>query len=88
MTETTSVRTDTTESVAEFAERARAWLADNLPRVDPANPPDADRGEEGPWLRARELQKKLYEGWIRRHLLPARIRRDGTSDRIPEGVRH
>ena len=61
MTETTSVRTDTTESVAEFAERARAWLADNLPRVDPANPPDADRGEEGPWLRARELQKKLYE---------------------------
>ncbi len=62
MTETTSVRTDTTESVAEFAERARAWLADNLPRVDPANPPDADRGEEGPWLRARELQKKLYEG--------------------------
>ena len=62
MTETTSVRTETTESVTEFAERARAWLADNMPRIDPANPPDADRGEEGPWLRARELQKKLYEG--------------------------
>ena len=62
MTETTSVRTDTTESVAEFAERARVWLADNMPRIDPANPPDADRGDEGPWLRARELQKKLYEG--------------------------
>jgi alkylation response protein AidB-like acyl-CoA dehydrogenase len=37
-------------------------LADNVARIDPADPPDADRGEEGPWLRARELQKKLYEG--------------------------
>jgi alkylation response protein AidB-like acyl-CoA dehydrogenase len=62
MTETTSAPTETTESVAEFAERARAWLAEHMPRIDPANPPDADRGEEGPWLRARELQKKLYEG--------------------------
>jgi alkylation response protein AidB-like acyl-CoA dehydrogenase len=62
MTETTSTTTTTTESVAEFAARARVWLAANMPRVDPANPPDADRGAEGPWLRARELQKKLYEG--------------------------
>ena len=54
MTETTSVEA--------FAERAGAWLADNMPRIDPANPPDADRGEDEPWLRARELQKKLYEG--------------------------
>lgn len=50
------------ESVEEFGARARAWLADNMPRIDPANPPDADRGEEGPWLRARELQKKLHAG--------------------------
>jgi alkylation response protein AidB-like acyl-CoA dehydrogenase len=62
MTETTSAPTETTETVDEFAARARAWLADNMPRIDRANPPDADRGEEGPWLRARELQKKLYEG--------------------------
>jgi len=62
MTETTSVSTQTGESVAEFAARARAWLAENMPRIDPENPPEADRGEEGPWLRARELQKKLYEG--------------------------
>jgi hypothetical protein len=62
MTETTSATTETTESVEEFAARARAWLADNMPRIDPANPPEADRGEEAPWLRARELQKKLYEG--------------------------
>jgi alkylation response protein AidB-like acyl-CoA dehydrogenase len=62
MTETTSKPIETTESVAEFAARARAWLAANMPRIDPANPPEVDRGEEAPWLRARELQKKLYEG--------------------------
>jgi alkylation response protein AidB-like acyl-CoA dehydrogenase len=62
MTETTSAPTETAESVEEFAARARAWLADNMPRIDPDNPPEADRGEEAPWLRARELQKKLYEG--------------------------
>ena len=39
MTETTSAPTETTESVAEFAARARAWLAENMPRIDPANPP-------------------------------------------------
>ena len=51
-----------TESVAEFAARARKWLSENMPSVDPSNPPDADRGEEGPWLRARELQRKLWDG--------------------------
>ena len=61
MTETTSAPA-TTESVAEFAARAKAWLEENMPRIDPANPPEADRGEEAPWLRARELQKKLYDG--------------------------
>jgi alkylation response protein AidB-like acyl-CoA dehydrogenase len=62
MTETTSAPAEATESVEEFAARARRWLADNMPRIDPANPPEADRGAEAPWLRARELQKKLYEG--------------------------
>lgn len=61
MTETTSVD-PTTETVEEFKQRAAAWLAANVPTIDPMNPPDADRGEDGPWLRARELQKKLYEG--------------------------
>jgi alkylation response protein AidB-like acyl-CoA dehydrogenase len=60
MTETTAV--STTETVEEFAARAKTWLAENMPRIDPANPPEADRGEEGPWLRARELQRKLYDG--------------------------
>ena len=62
MTETTSAPTEITESVAEFAARARAWLAQNMPRIDPTNPPPADRGEEEPWQRARELQKRLHEG--------------------------
>ncbi|BBZ40691.1 acyl-CoA dehydrogenase family protein [Mycobacterium conspicuum] len=51
-----------TESVAEFAARARTWLADNMPAIDPASPPAAPRDEPGPWQRARELQKRLYEG--------------------------
>jgi alkylation response protein AidB-like acyl-CoA dehydrogenase len=60
MTETTSA--PVTESVAEFAARARAWLAGNMPGIDPARPPDADRGKDRPWQRARELQKRLHEG--------------------------
>ena len=51
-----------TETPAEFAARARAWLAENMPPVDPADPPVADRGAESAWQRARELQKRLYEG--------------------------
>ena len=63
MTGTTSVQAGApTETVTEFAERARAWLADNMPRIDPAHPPEADRGAEAPWLRARELQRRLYAG--------------------------
>jgi alkylation response protein AidB-like acyl-CoA dehydrogenase len=60
MTEAASV--SVTESVADFAARARAWLAENLPRINPTDPPGSDRGEEAPWQRARELQKQLYEG--------------------------
>ena len=60
MTETTTTSqgrpAEITETVEEFAARARAWLAENMPRIDPDNPPNADRGEEEPWLRARELQ--------------------------------
>ena len=62
MTETTSAPTETKESVAEFGARASGWLAENMPRIDPNVPPGAERGDEAPWLRARELQKKLYEG--------------------------
>ena len=52
-----------TESVAQFAERARRWLADNMPRVpDPANPPYGDRGEADSWQHVRQLQRRLYDG--------------------------
>ncbi|WP_068273703.1 acyl-CoA dehydrogenase family protein [Aldersonia kunmingensis] len=51
-----------TESVQEFAARAREWLAENMPRLDPENPPVAGRGDEAAWKRARELQQLLYSG--------------------------
>lgn len=51
-----------TESVREFADRARVWLADNMPAVDPHSPPAAPRDEEWAWQRARELQKRLHDG--------------------------
>src|ERR1700722_16281861 len=51
-----------TETVAEFAARARIWLADNMPTIDPESPPEAPRHEHGPGQRARELQKRLCDG--------------------------
>ncbi|MFY2862100.1 acyl-CoA dehydrogenase family protein [Mycobacterium sp. THU-M104] len=51
-----------TETVAEFATRARAWLAENMPAIDPDCPPTAPRDDERAWARARELQKRLHEG--------------------------
>jgi alkylation response protein AidB-like acyl-CoA dehydrogenase len=50
------------ESVEQFAARAREWLADNMPRLDPDNPPRAGRDDEGAWERARELQQRLHAG--------------------------
>ncbi len=51
-----------TESVEAFAARARAWLAEHMPRLGPANPPLAARGDDAAWHRVRELQKRLYSG--------------------------
>ena len=50
------------ESVDEFRARAKAWVAQNLPPIDRDNPPAVHRDEEQSWQRARELQKRLYEG--------------------------
>ncbi|WP_024804547.1 acyl-CoA dehydrogenase family protein [Nocardia sp. BMG51109] len=47
------------EPVAEFRERARIWLRDNLP---PAPPPEGDSYSEEAWNRARRLQRILYDG--------------------------
>jgi alkylation response protein AidB-like acyl-CoA dehydrogenase len=52
----------TAESVSEFQARARAWLVANMPRIDPENPPAVPRDEDASWRRARELQKRLYDG--------------------------
>ena len=52
----------TSESVEEFRSRARAWLADNMPRLDPAQAAHLERDAEASWRRARELQKTLYDG--------------------------
>jgi alkylation response protein AidB-like acyl-CoA dehydrogenase len=52
----------TSESVEEFRGRARAWLAANMPRLDPARAALLQRDELSSWHRARELQKLLYDG--------------------------
>lgn len=61
MTETV-IPSTAQESVTEFAARARTWLAENMPSVDPDNPPFAVRAEAESWERAKELQKRLYAG--------------------------
>src|SRR5215469_17162902 len=52
----------TAESVEEFRSRARSWLAENLPRLDPAKAALLERDNVASWQRARELQKTLYKG--------------------------
>ncbi|TGB40407.1 acyl-CoA dehydrogenase family protein [Mycolicibacterium peregrinum] len=61
MTDTVSTAA-TTESVEQFALRARTWLSENMPPINPDNPPFAVRAETESWERAKELQKRLYEG--------------------------
>ena len=50
------------ESVAEFRARAKAWLAANMPRVDVASPPVLERDSIALGQRAREIQRRLYDG--------------------------
>ncbi|OBF59032.1 acyl-CoA dehydrogenase [Mycobacterium sp. 852002-53434_SCH5985345] len=52
----------TPESVEDFRSRARVWLADTLPRLDSGDAMVLQRDELSSWQRARELQKKLYDG--------------------------
>jgi len=61
MTETVTAP-GATESLADFTARARAWLAENMPRIDPDHPPFSVRAEAESWARAKELQRRLYEG--------------------------
>jgi alkylation response protein AidB-like acyl-CoA dehydrogenase len=48
--------------VDAFAEQARILLADTMPRIDPLDPPFADRGDQASRQRTRELQRRLYSG--------------------------
>lgn len=57
--ETTQI-IESTESVESFRRRARSWLEAHLPRVGDTSA--ASHDDEAVWLRARELQKVLYEG--------------------------
>ncbi|MEB4212229.1 acyl-CoA dehydrogenase family protein [Mycobacterium sp. 94-17] len=52
----------TSESVGEFRSRARAWLAETMPRLDPAKAAQLERDQPPAWHRARELQKLLWQG--------------------------
>lgn len=52
----------TAESVEEFRGRAKAWLAANLPRLGSEDAMVLERDELVSWRRARELQRKLYDG--------------------------
>jgi alkylation response protein AidB-like acyl-CoA dehydrogenase len=52
----------TAESVEEFRSRAKAWLAENMPRLDSDDAMILERDELTSWQRARELQKRLYDG--------------------------
>ena len=58
----TVITGETTESVQDFAARARVWLAANMPRIDPLNPPFSVRAQAESWDRAKELQRTLYAG--------------------------
>lgn len=49
------------ESVDAFRQRARTWLAANLPRLDQV-PVSDEIEDDADWVRNRELQKLLYEG--------------------------
>jgi hypothetical protein len=66
-----------TESVAEFRARAGSWLAKNVPKIHPTNPVVLERNSEETWKRARELQRRLYDGGFAGFCFP----REPTADR-------
>ncbi len=65
MTEHATAAGTGTEDVESFRLRARAWLAEHMPRLNPEEDGSMEavfaRGD-AIWPRARELQRKLYDG--------------------------
>jgi len=53
---------DQLESVEDFRIRARAWLSDSMPTLDPAKEYNTNRVADREWVEHRELQKKLFAG--------------------------
>jgi len=52
------------ETVDEFRRRARAWLADNMPRLAPDAPPPDRAEDDETWVRDKELQRMLWDGGL------------------------
>jgi alkylation response protein AidB-like acyl-CoA dehydrogenase len=52
------------ETVDDFRHRARTWLSDNMPVVDPGDPPHYRIDSVDSWNRARELQRRIYAGGL------------------------
>ena len=50
-----------TETVDQFRARAAGWLAANMPHLG-GDTPHTDRDSDETWQRARELQRRLYDG--------------------------
>ena len=82
----TAESAESAETVEEFRSRARAWLADNMPRLDPVQAALLERDNLTSWQRARQLQETLYEGGSP-DLLSPRVRRARIGLRVQEGVR-
>jgi alkylation response protein AidB-like acyl-CoA dehydrogenase len=51
-----------TESVEAFRQRAREWIPANLARTADGADTGGGQRDEAEWVRARELQKKVYDG--------------------------
>ena len=59
------------ESVESFRLRARAWLAEHMPRI-PEGAPPVTRADDGQvWVRDRELQRKVWDGGFAGICFPA-----------------
>lgn len=50
------------EDVESFRLRARAWLADNMPKLNETRPAPDGEDDSAEWEHDRELQRKMYAG--------------------------
>ena len=68
------------ESLEDFRQRSRAWLAGNMRRLPPdAEPWNAMRVDEGDAEQAKELQGKLFEAGFAGLCFPEGVRGPGFA---------